>query len=399
MAGTETNVVVGMDIGTSGITVAVINTGFGARQELTGVGFSPSIGIENGVVTRPHEVVGSIKRALADAELAAGVEIKKVFVNYDMPGMAVHKAVVRHDIVKHGLSLRELNETSQKLYKSVRNDNHSIVQTIGMRYYIDNEPVLRPEKCKGRQLEIHAYIVTAPAAPMEQLRQCCEDSGIKVQQFVAGSLAASETVLDAVERELGVISVDIGSGLTNAAYFNHGIMKNLDIFPVGGDHVISDLAIGLHTSLDAARATLMFNGLRAIEGHIKLTNITGQGEHSVPGDLVNRIIRSRIEEIFGFIKEYFIENLKLDASLPGGIVLTGGCSLIDGITVLGESFFGMPVRVGTPRMVPPNIPEDEAYRYAGAIGLGFWGARQIKTYSRIRHGTGGGIFNRLTKWR
>ncbi|WP_027366081.1 cell division protein FtsA [Desulfotruncus alcoholivorax] len=399
MAGTETNVVVGMEIGTSGIAVAVINTGFGARQELTGVGFSPSIGIENGSVTRPHELVSSIRRAVADAEFAAGVEIKKIFVSYDMPGMAVHKAVIRHDIGKHGLSLRELDETLQKLYKSIRNDDHSIVQTIGIRYYIDNEPVLRPENCKGRKLEMKALVVTAPAAPMEALRRCLECSGLKVQQFVAGPLAAAETVLDAAERELGVILVNIGSGLTNAVYFNHGIMKNLGIFPVGGDHVVSDLAVGLHTSLDVARATLMFNGLKDIEGHIELANISGQGEHSVPGDLINRIIRSRIEEIFSFVNDNFIENLKLNASLPGGIVLMGGCSLIDGIAELGESFFEMPVRVGTPRMTPPGITEDEAYRYAGAIGLGLWGSRQIKTYSRIRRRTGGGIFNRLTKWR
>lgn len=399
MAGTETNGVVGMDIGSSGITVAVINTGLGARQELLRVGFSPSIGIEKGVVTQPHELVDSIKRALANAEIVAGEEIQKIFVCSDIPGMAVHKAVIRQDIGKHGLSQRDLDKILCELHKNIPNEQLLVIQTIGIRYYIDNEPVLRPENRKGGKLEIKASIVTAPAAPMEELRQCLEDSGLKVQQFVAGPLATAESVLTAAERELGVIFVDIGSGLSKAAYFNHGNMKSLGVFPVGGDYVISDLAVGVHTSLDAARSTLLLNGLRVIEGYIELANISGQSEHSVPGDLINRIIRFRIEEIFEFIKDYFIENLKLNASLPGGIVLTGGCSMLAGIAELAESFFDMPVRVGTSRLVPPNVPEGEAYRYAGAIGLGLWGARQIKLCSRVRRRTGGGIFNRLNIWR
>jgi len=398
LAATEKDIVVGLDLGSAGITVAVLRGGPLSKREVLGVGFSPSIGIDKGEIINTDDAVGSLQRAVADAELAAGVDISYVYASADVPGMQLRCASAQF---KAGggrdISRWKPQEIYRELYRQVLLPDYSVVQLTGIRYYIDGEPVKAPAAARpGNSLLVEALVIMAPTRSVEEKQKCLRQAGLKVKQAVAGPLAVAEAVLSGMERELGVVCVDIGAALTKVAYLNRGLVVDMGIFPVGGDHITADLAVGLRTTLEDAEAVKSKYGLSRVDGHIKVQAMSGAG-HTVPGDLVYTVVQARVQEILEFIKG-FIDSLHIDNSLPGGIVITGGGAMLPGLPELAGDYLAMPVRVGSSCLLPESVPEDEVYRYTTAVGLALWGARQGTAVRGARWGAESSILNRIRSW-
>ena len=68
-------ILVGLDIGTTKICAIVAEITETGALNIIGVGSSPSRGLRKGVVVNIESTVESIKKAVDDAELMAGVEI------------------------------------------------------------------------------------------------------------------------------------------------------------------------------------------------------------------------------------------------------------------------------------------------------------------------------------
>jgi cell division protein FtsA len=69
---------VGLDVGTSKVTAVVGELVEGRGVEVVGLGVAESHGIRRGVVVNLETAVDSIKKAIEEAELMAGVEIDSV---------------------------------------------------------------------------------------------------------------------------------------------------------------------------------------------------------------------------------------------------------------------------------------------------------------------------------
>lgn len=398
MAGTEIDVVVGLDVGTSGIAIAVMDNGYGAKQELLGLGFSPSIGIEKGVIVDMDAAAGAIRIAVAEAEAATGVNLNSVYASIDMPGMISRRGSVKYSIDnRRRINRRDLQEVRQKLYASILPTDYIVGQLIDIIFRIDGKPVAIPLGYKGKELHIEATVIAVPGDKMEKAQRCLRQAGLKVKQTVAGSLATAKAVLAVVEQELGAVCVDIGSSMTKVAYINHGMLEQMDIYPVGAGHITADLAVGLHTSMEVADAIKCKYGLQPITGHINVQNLSGRNYHTVPGELVNKIIRSRVEEIIDFVNQ-FITRLQLTSTLPGGVVVAGGGAMLNGLPELGQNYWAMSVRRGHSRGIPENKEEKEMFRYTNAVGSALWGASQKPAACKVEPATEIGIMGRLRNW-
>src|SRR5437879_12358053 len=75
---TDRNLIVGLDIGTSKVVALVGEVGLDGSIELLGLGSQPSRGLKKGVVVNIESTVQSIQRAVEEAELMAGWEIRSV---------------------------------------------------------------------------------------------------------------------------------------------------------------------------------------------------------------------------------------------------------------------------------------------------------------------------------
>ncbi|MEP6483588.1 MAG: cell division FtsA domain-containing protein, partial [Rudaea sp.] len=75
----EKSLIVGLDIGTSKIVAIVGEYAPGEPVEVIGIGSHASHGLKRGVVVDIESTVQSIQRAVEEAELMAGCEIRSVY--------------------------------------------------------------------------------------------------------------------------------------------------------------------------------------------------------------------------------------------------------------------------------------------------------------------------------
>src|SRR3970282_2750358 len=75
----DENLVVGLDIGTSKVLAILGEVTATGEVEVIGVGHHPSRGMKKGVVVNIESTVQSIQRAIEEAELMAGCEIRSVY--------------------------------------------------------------------------------------------------------------------------------------------------------------------------------------------------------------------------------------------------------------------------------------------------------------------------------
>jgi cell division protein FtsA len=106
-----------------------------------------------------------------------------------------------------------------------------------------------------------------------------------------------------------------------------------------------------------------------------------------------------MEEIFELIYRE-IYRARMENTIPCGIVLTGGTSLLEGVSDVAESIFKFPARVGRPQGIKGLVDVVNNPMYATGVGLVIFGARNKDTKKfRIRDKN---IFNRvmsrMKKW-
>src|SRR6185436_12349987 len=178
-----------------------------------------------GVVVNLAAAVESIKKAIDEAELMAGVEIDSVHLGLSGPHIK-------------GFNSRGVIAVAGKTREITREDvRRAIGAAVGMT---------------GARLEVNVHIITGSQSSTHNIVACVNRAGAAVAETVVEQLAASESVLTEDEKELGVALVDIGGGTTDIAIYERGSLWHTAVIGVGGDHFTNDIAVGLRTPVPDA---------------------------------------------------------------------------------------------------------------------------------------------------
>lgn len=343
-----------LDVGTSKICVIIAEVDEGGSTEILGVGLSPSVGIRKGVVIDIERNAQAIQLAKKRAEQMAGARIDDVWVGLAGPHISSQNA---HGMVAVTGEKKEIKESDIKRVIDASQvisipQEREILHVLPREFVVDgNGGIKDPLGMSGIRLEVHSHIVTASTTSIENLIKSVERSGLYVQGLVLESLAASEGVLTADERELGAVLVDIGGGTTDIAIFKEGGMVYTRILSVGGSHVTNDIAVGLRTAVKSAEEIKIQHGQAVQNGDpeemIRVVAASGKEERQVPKKILLQIIEPRMAEIFSLVRTE-IENSGYAGLTPAGVIFTGGGSLLRGGMELAGKILDMPVRLGQP---------------------------------------------------
>lgn len=131
-----------------------------------------------------------------------------------------------------------------------------------------------------------------------------------------------------------------------------------DSIPVGGQHVTSDVARGLTTTMAAAERlkTLYGSAMASSTDESELIDVPQIGEdpdvapNHVPRSLLVGIIQPRLEEIFELVRAR-LDDSGLGSAIGRRVVLTGGASQLPGLRDLGQHVLDKQVRLGRPLRV------------------------------------------------
>ncbi len=383
--GKKERYLVSLDVG-SAKTCALMSELEDDQLRFIALGAAESKGVRKGQIVNLDAAVSSIRRAIEEAEGVAGVPVESALVG-------VAGGQIRGVNSRGGISLgpraRDIQrEDVRRAVDAARGvslpEDRSVLHVLPQEFIVDAQDSIRdPVGMVGQRLEVNVHIVTAPAAPTQNLITAVNRAGVVVQDTILEPLAAADACLTQDERELGSCLVEIGAGTTELLVYTGGVVRHTAALPVGGDHFTNDLAVGLRTPIPEAEKIKCRHGCawREMLGEDRAIEIASVGDRpprTVFARMLCEILEPRAQELLVLVRDE-LQRAGLDTVIPAGLVLAGGAARMRGLQELAERIFSLPVRVAVPRGLA-EMPEEIAQpEYATAIGLLVYGGRARRT--------------------
>jgi cell division protein FtsA len=368
------NIVISIDIGTTKICVLVARKNNDGSIEILGVGKSPSYGLRKGTVIDINKTVESIKTALKEAELVSGHTIESAIIGVSGNHIKSFNSYGAVPIKKREVQKSDIAHVLETAKALAIPEGQQILHALPQYFSIDgHDKILHPIGMAGIRLEAQVHIITGSIASIQNIISCCQMAGVKVSDIILEQLASAQAVLSHDERELGVGVLDIGGGTSDFAIYQNGSIRHTMVLPVAGNHFTNDLAIGLQTTLgEAERIKKEFgiskHNIDTTDEIITVKKIHGSETKLAQQAQLIHVLKPRAKELLLLVRDE-IDRYQLQSLMTTGLVLTGGGSLLYGITLVAEDVFGMPIRIGIPKtgqMLPDSL---DSPIYATGYGL------------------------------
>jgi cell division protein FtsA len=400
----DENLVVGLDIGTSKVLAIVGEVTATGEVEVIGVGHHPSRGMKKGVVVNIESTVQSIQRAIEEAELMAGCQIRSVYAGIagsHIRSINSHGTVAIKDKEVGPNDVDRVIESARALAIPA---DQKVLHVLPQEFIIDGQEGIRePIGMSGVRLEAKVHIVTGAVSAAQNIVKCVRRCGLEVDDIILEQLASSLSVLSEDEKELGVCMVDIGGGTTDISVFTEGAIRHTSVIPIAGDQVTNDIAVALRTPTANAEEIKKKYGcaltqLATSEESIEVPSVGDRPPRKLARQTLAEVIEPRIEELYGLVLAE-LRRSGFEEVIGSGIVLTGGSAKMEGMIDLAEEVFHMPVRLGIPQGVGGLSGVVHNPIYATGVGLVLFGAkaRSGSHYGLVPQSTSVGIKGVLDK--
>lgn len=392
---------VGLDVGTSKVAAIVAEAADDGSLDIVGIGASDARGVRRGAVVNVELAVDSIRKAIDEAELTAGVEIDSVYLG--LSGAHAKGFNSRGVVAVAGKNREITRDDVRRAIEAAKAvalpSGREILHVLPQDFVVDEQDgVVVPIGMTGSRLEINVHIVTGAQTPIQNVVACVNRAGVAVKETVLEQLAASEAVLTPDEKELGVALVDIGGGTTSVAIFERGSLWHTGTVTVAGDHFTNDIAVGLRTPIPEAERIKRKSGCALSsmvdeDETVEVASVGGRQPRVMARRILSEILQPRAEEIFHLLWDE-IRRAGCEKSLNSGIVLTGGGANLDGMAEIAEQIFDLQVRRGHPADVGGLADHINTPTFATVVGLALYANR-----NRVEHqgGSGAGPLGRVAK--
>ncbi len=374
----ERKLVVGLDIGTSKISVAVGEITPDNQLSIIGVGNQPARGMDKGGVNDLNLVIQSIQRAINEAELMADCQISSIYLGISGKHISCQnengmvpindKEVIQEDVDNVIHTARSVPISAER----------RMLHVLPQEYSIDcQDGIKSPIGMSGVRMEAKVHIVTCANDMAKNLVKCVERCDLTADQLIFSALASSYAVLTEDEKELGVCVVDMGAGTMDISLFTGGTLRHTAVVPVAGNQVTSDISKIFRTPQSHAedikvQYACALKQLVSMEESIEVPSVGGRPARSMSRHTLSEVVEPRYQELFELIQEEIRES-GLEDQIAAGYVLTGGTAKMEGVLEFAEDIFQMPVRIANPLSVQGLKEYVDDPSYATVVGLLHYG--------------------------
>jgi cell division protein FtsA len=371
-------IVVGLDIGTTKVCAIVGKKNEYGKINILGFGKAESDGVSRGVVVNIDKTVEAIRKAVAEAEAQSGVEIN--VVNVGIAGEHIrsmqHKGIITLSDPEMEISAYDVKRLHEDMFRIATPPGMEILHVLPQEYTVDSQVGIKdPVGMSGVRLEGNFHIVTGQTTAANNIYKCVRKAGLEAAELILEPLASSASVLTQEEMEAGVCLLDIGGGTTDLAIFEDNIIRHTAVVPFGGNIVTEDIKQGCSVMRRQAELLkLRFGSALATEIKddeiITITGLQGRPPKEIRRRTLANIIQSRMEEIVEFVAAE-IKHSGYEKKLVGGIVVTGGGSMLAHTKQLIEYVTGIDTRMGFPgeHLASGLVDEVNSPMYATGAGL------------------------------
>ncbi|OGS17679.1 MAG: cell division protein FtsA, partial [Elusimicrobia bacterium RIFOXYA2_FULL_50_26] len=260
--------------------------------------------------------------------------------------------------------------------KTIRlSPDREILHTIPQEFSLNHQRgVPNPVGMEGNFLEVDVHILIGSSSHLSNVYKAIAQAGFEVVDPVYGLLAVGDLVVTQEEKELGCLLIDFGGLTTGLAVYSEGSIRFSKELQIGSDFITRDISHNLRTSLGTAQSIkekygVAMGSLLKDDSKVDYTAVDGRTVRSASRRQIVEIIQPRLDQIFVAIEQELRNANLSDTVVPGGIIITGGGSRLEGIVQATEQALSSSARLGLPQDVtgPEEIITNQTY--ATAIGL------------------------------
>lgn len=402
---TERNLVVGLDIGTSKISVAVGEITPDNQLSIVGVGNQPARGMDKGGVNDLNLVIQSVQRAINEAELMADYQISSIYLGISGKHISCQNENGMVPINDKEVTQEDVDNVIHTARSVPISAERRMLHVLPQEFSIDcQDGIKSPIGMSGVRMEAKVHIVTCANDMAKNLVKCVERCNLNADNLIFSALASSYSILTDDEKELGICVIDMGAGTMDISIFIGGALRHTAVIPVAGNQVTSDIAKIFRTPLSHAedikvQYACALRHLVSMEESIEVPSVGGRPARTMSRHTLSEVVEPRYQELFELIQEE-VREAGLEDQIAAGYVLTGGTAKMEGVVEFAEEVFQMPVRIASPLAVQGLQEYVDDPRYATVVGLLHYGMQAHKSGTQENKSSAGviGLWSRLHAW-
>ena len=370
-----------LDVGTSKICCLIGRVEADGGIRVVSAGLRAAKGIRAGGIVDLDHAFMAIQGAVAEAEEKSGHRLRDVTVNLSCGQPESRLFNVQWPMGGRSVTEQDIRRVVQEGGRRAQAPGRDCIHVLPLMFAVDEtQGVADPREMRCDQLSARLHVIDAAASSVHNLMATLDRCSLRLEELVSAPMAAGLAALVEDERQLGATVIDMGGGTTGIAVFSEGQLLHTAHLPVGGQHVTSDIARGLFTSLaQAERLKTLFGSAQPSpddDREMLAISLVGEEEHSyhnVPRSELIRIIRPRLEETFEMVRAQ-LEQAGVSREAGNRVVLTGGASQLPGAREMASRMLDRQVRLGKPAHTK-GLPElASGPGFATAAGLLAWSA-------------------------
>jgi len=385
----EGSFMVGLDIGTTKISVMIGRKTQHGKLEILGTGKAISSGVTRGIVSNIEKTIASIVSATNEAKQKSGLVINNVFVG--IAGQHIkslqHRGEIVRDNIETEITKSDIDKLKANMFKLITIPGEEVIHVIPQEYTVDGEDGIEdPIGMAGVKLEANFHVITAQVGAVRNIIKCVERSGLNPKDLVLEPFASALATLDKDELQEGVALVDIGGGTTDVAIFLGNIIRHTAVIPFGGNIITKDIKSGLEILENQAELLkVKFGSAMYTEDQenvmVSIPGLRGRPPKEIAVRNLSEIIGARYKEIIDLVY-HEIKSSGYENKLMTGIVLTGGGSLIKNLKQLVAYITGKETRIGYPNehLGPESKDIVVSPIYSTGVGLALKGYEYLDQY-------------------
>jgi|GEM_PF-1275566 len=377
--------VAGLDIGTAKVSLAVARREFNSKDpDFLGCFSLPCEGMKSGAVVDLAKVADSVGAVLDEAQAATKQKINTAFVNLSGTHIIGENSRGKVNTLNKEIEIskKDLDAACNNAKVSIVTYDRQPILVVPQAYMVDGQGIIKnPLGLFGSRLSVDYLFVTGLTPSIANLRKAVNMGGLEIEELVLSNLASSFSVLSSLDKEIGVILVDIGSDVTEVTVFSEGIVRFEKMLPCGSENLSNAIAVDLKVRTDIANKIVtdycrVYSSVGAGHSEEKILIKEVTPPKTITEGYLQNITEAKIKEILNIIKDA-MQSSNYSSGASSGVVLIGSISAMDGLAEMAEAIFNMPVKLGLPKDAVGTNMNNANPACATAMGLVRYGCQAL----------------------
>lgn len=371
----RSEIVVGVDLGSTRIKVVAADVSARGLPEILGVGEAPSDGIDAGAIVNIERAAGAIREAVDVAERNAELDIGRVVVSVDGEHVRCldSRGVIAVSRAGGEITRSEIDSVLEAARTLALPVGRVVVEVAPQEFFVDGQSGVRdPIGMSGVRLGSKVHVVTASQQAVDNALRAVRKAGLRVSGVALKPLAAAAATLTDDEKDLGVLCLHLSGGTTGLVLYHDGAVRHAAVVGWGSASITSDIAVGLRVPVQKAELLKRERGWAKVsmadESPLEIPSTGGRPPRQSSSQMLAAIIEPRARELLEMAMQE-VKGTDYWGRMLAGVVLTGGGAKLRGIAEVVEEVFACPARIGLPDRASGKFEAIGDPAYAAAVGI------------------------------